>query len=126
MEKIKNEALIIIKGALTGIAVSLLLVIILSFLAGVLPISDLTVKIVNQIIKVVSCFLACALTVKGEKAFLKGGLTGLLIFFFTYTFFGILSGVGITAMHILVESCFGFLTGAASGVISVNALKNRL
>ena len=126
MEKIKSEALVILKGVLTGIAVSLLLVIIASFLTGVLSVSDTTLKIVNQIIKVLSCFLACAFTVKGEKAFIKGGITGLLIFFFTYVFLGVISGVGITSMHVLVESCFGFLTGAISGVISVNVLKNRI
>lgn len=118
----KKNILSIAKGVLISIVVSLVSILFFAFIVKLFGLSDNSLKVVNQIIKVVSIMIGTFLGVKNdkEKGLVKGLLIGLLYTFFAFVIFSALNGNFSFGKSLLNDVIFGGITGAICGIITVN------
>lgn len=106
-----------------GVIFSLIAVIIFAFIINVCNLPDGVIKGVNQFIKFVAVFVGCFFTLKGRFGYIKGAITGLLIYVLTYLIFAAVVGTYIFDAGFAIDSAFGLLAGVISGIIAVNVKK---
>ncbi len=123
MEKTFGFGVSLLKGLLIGVSICLAAILIFAFALKFVSLSAFWVKTVNQIIKVTAIMVACLVSVKGEKGFLKGGAVGLSVVLVTYLLFGLVSGSLTFGVSTLLECAFGILIGILAGILSVNLKK---
>ncbi|MBQ7340446.1 MAG: TIGR04086 family membrane protein [Clostridia bacterium] len=116
---VKNYLLPVVKGVLVSVFVSVVIILIFALVIKFLPVSSVAVKIVNQLIKVVSIFIGCKLFISDKGGIVKGLILGLLYVVLVNLTFSLISGnyVSINFVNLL----FGGILGAISGIISVNS-----
>ena len=114
----------VVRGVVTAILITLIGVLVFSFVLSVTNLSDGIIKPVNQFIKLLSVFFGCFLSVRGEKGFLKGGLIGLISTLLTVLIFALLTG-GINFLSIIIDVICAIIMGAISGAITVNVKGDR-
>lgn len=128
-KKLKNNSLVVsvLRGGLIAIVVSLVCILIFAFVVKLFGLSDTVLKIVNQIIKVVSVLIGTFVGLKKEcdKGLLKGLLVGLFYTLFAFLVFSALNGKLVFDKTLLTDILFGGITGAICGVIVVNAKKKN-
>ena len=126
--KISNNALIIntLKGTLTAVCVSLVLVLLFAFLLKFTNIPESTITPVNQVIKGLSIFIGVFIGVKKSKelGLLSGLLIGLFYTFLAFIIFACLSGVFEFDLTFLTDILFGAVMGSICGIICVNLKKS--
>ena len=108
------------KGVIFGVAFILAGVLLFAFIVEVASLSDKVIKPINQVIKLMAIFGGCAVAIRGEKGFLKGGIIGLAVSIISYVLFGIIGGDFGSFSVILTDALCGMVMGVISGVISVN------
>ena len=86
--------------------------------------SDLTIKTVNQFIKIFSVFTACLFCVKKNAGILKGAICGTASTFLIYSVFAIISGNALFSLQMLADIAFMAIIGGVAGIISVNIGKD--
>ena len=124
MERSENVGLAcVIKGVLTAIITALLGVLIFACVVKITLMQSNSVKIINQIIKIVSVFLGCMVAVRAEKGLLKGSLIGVLSNFLIYAIFALISKTPLFGLSFFIDLIFMAVIGGISGVIAVN-IKN--
>lgn len=114
----------VIKGVVFGVAFILVGVLAFAFIIELASLSDGVIKPINQFIKLVSIFGGCVVAIRGEKGYLKGGITGLAITIISYVLFGIIGGTFGSFAALAIDALCGTLTGVISGVICVNIPHN--
>ena len=108
------------KGVVFGVSFILAGVLLFAFIVEVASLSDKVIKPINQVIKLIAIFGGCAVAIRGEKGFLKGGIIGLAVTIISYVLFGIIGGTFGSFAVILTDALCGMVMGIISGVISVN------
>lgn len=108
------------KGVIFGVGFILAGVLLFAFIVEVASLSDKVIKPINQVIKLIAIFGGCAVAIRGEKGFLKGGIIGLVVTIISYVLFGIIGGTFGSFAVILTDALCGMVMGVISGVISVN------
>lgn len=88
------------------LAVALLAVFVRAFAP-----SDMTITIVNQVIKCVGAFAFSLLCIRSERALFKGAAAGLLSVIMTMLLFGAIGGFHLTVIF-LAELLLGVVFGA--------------
>lgn len=116
----KNFFMQVAKGVIFGVAFILAGVLLFAFIVEVASLSDKVIKPINQVIKLIAIFGGCAVAIRGEKGFLKGGIIGLAVTIISYVLFGIIGGAFGSFAVILTDALCGMVMGVISGVISVN------
>lgn len=129
-KKLKSNSLAaaMLKGGLIAIVVSLVCILIFAFIVKIFGLSDGVLKVVNQVIKVVSILIGtfAGLAKETEKGLLKGLLIGLFYTFFAFVVFSALNGKFDFDKSLLTDILFGGITGAICGVIAVNTKKKNV
>ena len=118
-----NEIFTIIKATLFALAVSLLAVVGFAVVLRVCGMGEGWIYTINQLLKVLCISLGVFLFVQGEKGWLKGGATGLLFTGLSYLAFSAIGGDFSLSWLILLELLIAFLSGAISGILTVNLKK---
>lgn len=80
--------------------------------------SDVTVTIVNQILKCVGVFVFSLIFVRRDRALFKGAAAGVMALFLTTLIFGLIGGFHVTAFffaEILFAALFGGLGALCGG-----------
>lgn len=113
----------IVKGILLFCILSLISVIVFSFVLGAVELSDNGIKIINQAIKSICLTISCFCFVKKSKGFLIGGIIGLFGFFIFYSLLSLICGNFTFDMRLIVDCIFGMIIGVIAGIISVNLKK---
>ena len=123
----KSQIFSIAKGSLTSIAISLVCILFFAFIVKLFGLSDSSLKIVNQIIKVISIAIGTFFALKHSKenGMLTGLIVGLCYTFFAFLIFSALNGSFSFGKSLLNDVIFGGITGAICGVISVNLKKKN-
>ena len=121
--KEKGFASQILKGVVTAILVTLIGVLVFAFILGFVDLSSGVIKPVNQFIKLSAIFLGCILSVKEDRAVIKGGLIGLLSTVFCFLLFCLIAGATSSFVGFIIDLVFGTLMGILSGAITVLSLK---
>lgn len=120
---VKSDIKMIVNGVLKGLIFSLLAVLLFSFIVKLCSPGNNVIYAVNQFIKCLAVFTGCFFSLKGRLGWLKGAVTGLLVFLFTYLVFALLAGTQAFGAGFLLDLLFGTALGLISGIISVNVRK---
>lgn len=122
MEKISGESFWgqLIKGTITAVAITLVSVLAFALVLSLTDLGDEVIKPVNQFIKLLAIFCGCALSVRGEKGFLKGAAIGCFSTVFSFLIFGLIGGGLNFGWGVLIDLVCGAVMGALSGAITVN------
>lgn len=110
----------ILSGTGIGVIFSLVAVLIFAFIVNACGLNSGVVRWVNQFVKFVAVFVGCFFALKGRFGYLKGALTGLLIFVITYLIFAAIVGTYVFDARFFIDAAFGLIAGAISGIIAVN------
>lgn len=124
MNDAKNGAKMVVGGVLKGLIFSLAAVLVFSFIVKFCPLGDGVIHAVNQFIKSLAVFTGCFFSLKGKLGWLKGMITGIFIFLFTYLVFTLLAGADVFSLGFAIDLLFGAAVGLISGIISVNVRKD--
>jgi putative membrane protein (TIGR04086 family) len=86
---------------------------------------DSTIKIVNQVIKVLSVVLGVNVSLKSDhtKGAIKGLFVGVIYSIVSYAVFGLLSSTFTFSLSILFDALFAGLVGLIAGIFLVNLKK---
>jgi putative membrane protein (TIGR04086 family) len=116
----------ILKASLIGVVVSILLVLLFAFVLKFVDLSSGVISLVDQIIKLLSVFIAVVILNKanGEGLLLKGVLTGATYSIITFIVFSILNGGINFGLGILTDIAFSALVGGVSAIL-LNIIKKK-
>ena len=116
----KSFGIEVFKSVVISLIISLILVLLFAFLINLFSFSDATVKPVNIIIKIISVFIGCFLSIKTGGGLIKGRVSGVIALITAYFLFGLLGGGFKFGINALWEVLLGLAVGGVSGVIAVN------
>lgn len=121
----KANLLNILRGVLMALALTIVLVLILAIIYKFVDMSDTTIKVINQVIKVASIGFGIFLCLKKDKTqgMLKGSTIGALYMLLSYLVFSLLVSSFYFSLAILYDLIFGAILGLLFGVIFVNFSK---
>ena len=110
-------------GACFTVIVSLVAVLIFSFIVKNFNISSTVIKTVNQFIKSVTIFSSCTIFVIGSGGIYKGAILGGISSVILQLIFSLIAGSFIGFKTIFIDLIFCAILGAICGIISVNLKK---
>lgn len=110
----------VVKGVLLALAVSVLSAVVFAVLLRQVPLSESVIYTVNQVIKGVCIVLGVLAFVRGEKGWLKGGLTAILFTALSYLVFSAIGGGFSLSWIVVLEIVIACLIGGVSGILAVN------
>lgn len=121
-DKVKNNASFIfclIKSALLGVVVSVILVLVLAFVLKFVELSDSVITIFDEIIKIISMFIAVINMVKKSpyKILFKSALLGAVYILLTFILFSALRGSYIFSLGLLIDVVLGAVVGIIIAII---------
>jgi len=124
--KNKETYITVFKGLLFSICFSLVGILLFAFSLRFFDLSDLGIKVVNQIIKTLSIFLGCFTSLKKNRAngLIKGVIIGVFYTIVSFFLFSILNGEFSFSVNLIFDLLFSIVVGAICGVLCVNILKN--
>ena len=121
----KSGVLGVLKGVLVAVCVSIVGVLAFAIVYKFVQIGDTTIKIVNQVIKVLSVVLGVNVALKSDrkKGAVKGILVGVIYSIVSYTVFGLLSSTFTFSLSVLFDALFAGIVGLIAGIFLVNLKK---
>lgn len=127
LKKINLTTIIsVLKTSLVGVVVSILLVLLFAFVLKFVDLNSGTISLVDQIIKVLSVFIAVVMLNKAndEGLLLKGILVGAVYSIITFIVFSILNGGFNVGLGVLTDIVFSALVGGVSAIL-LNIVKKK-
>ena len=127
LKKINLTTIInVLKASLVGVVVSILLVLLFAFVLKFVDLNSGTISLVDQIIKVLSVFIAVVMLNKAndEGLLLKGILVGAVYSIITFIVFSILNGGFNVGLGVLTDIAFSALVGGVSAIL-LNIVKKK-
>lgn len=120
----KNGFLGYLKGALTAVSATLIMILLFAVIVRFLNISDSWIFPINQVIKVISLILGIWIMLKDkQKGFVKGLILGLVYFVLSFAIFSILQGKFSVSIKNLYDLILTTFMGGLIGIILVNIKK---
>lgn len=115
----------IIKSSLVGVITSILLVLLFAFVLKFIDLNSGVIAVVDQIIKIISIFIAILVLSKNvDKLLIKGLLVGITCSVLTFIVFSILNGGINFSIAIFTDIAFSALVGGV-GAILLNIIKRK-
>ena len=118
-----NGVFTIVKAVLLSLAVSLLAAVVFAVILQAAPMEQGTIYTINQVLKAVALAVGVFAFIRGEKGWLKGGVSGLLFTGLSYLAFSAIGGDFSLSWLIFTELAITFLAGAICGSLAVNMKK---
>ena len=118
-----NGVFTIVKAVLLALAVSLLAAVVFAVILQAAPMAQGTIYTINQVLKAVALAVGVFAFIRGEKGWLKGGVSGLLFTGLSYLAFSAIGGDFSLSWLIFAELAITFLVGAICGSLAVNMKK---
>jgi len=118
--KVKSNFLLsLIKSAVIGLVVSVLLVLALAFLLKFVNLSDNVISIIDEIIKIISIFVAVISLVKSSpyKILLKGGIVAVVYTLLTFIVFSAFQNSFNFSFSLIIDLILAMVTGMIVAVI---------
>jgi len=117
----------ILKGTLMAVSFSLVAILVFALIIKFVGITDTLISPINQVIKVISIFIGCYYSLRGNnyKGLLKGIYIGLFYTMLAFILFSSLSRSFALNLTFLNDILFGMIIGAICGIIIVNLKKNK-
>ena len=119
--KSENNSLMkqVIKGTLHGVIATLVLVVVFALIVRFAGIGGGAVRVIAQIIKVVSIFYAVRVTLRniGKFGYLYGAVVGLLYMVLSFFIFSILDSEFSVTVGLLNDILFAIAVGVFSAIV---------
>lgn len=121
----KNLFSQILKGCLIALCISIIGILVFAFVLRFVTINDISIKIINQIIKVLSVLFGVMVCLKKDKSkgLVKGSIIGVVYTISSYLLFSLLVASFSFGFSIMYDIIFSGIVGLISGVIFVNSKK---
>lgn len=123
LEKENKFLPVIIKGTGLSIIFALIFVLIFAFIIQTFSLTQATIKIVNQFIKVLAIFLSCFVCIRGKLGLIKGAFIGINAIIITTLIFSLIGSNISFTLSFIIDIVFGLVVGSLSGIIAVNMKK---
>ena len=119
----KNAIMSTFKGVLISLCVSIIGILLFAFILKFVGLSDTVIKVVNQVIKVVSVLFGVLVCLKKDKSkgLLKGSIVGGLYTLSSYLVFSLLVASFNFSLTIFYDLIFSMVVGLIFGVLFVNS-----
>jgi putative membrane protein (TIGR04086 family) len=106
----------ILKTAIIAIIFSLILILLFALIIKISGLSNQSIAIFDQVIKIISIFFGCFIGFKnGDKCWLKGILAGFLFALMSFLIFAVLGGEFNLTSKLLYSLMFNSATGCIVG-----------
>ena len=114
-----SSVLEVVKALITGIILSLILVLLAALVIKAFNIQTGAIPIINQFIKGISILCGCLIAFKGKKNnWLRGIITGIAYIALSFVIFSLLDGSFSFGLSLLNDLALGSVTGMISGILS--------
>lgn len=128
-DKVKSNASFLvqlIKSSVLGVLVSVVLVLVLAFILKFVELSDGMITIIDEIIKIISIFIATVNLVKKSpyKLLYKGAVVGSVYTILTFIVFSALKGSYSFGATLVVDIVLGAVVGIIVAVM-INIFKKE-
>ena len=116
----------ILKASLLGVVTSILLVLLFAFILKFVNINSNIITIVDQIIKIISIFVAIFALFKagGNKLLLRGMVVGAVYSVLSFIVFSMLKGGVNFTVGLFTDILFSALVGGVSAIL-LNIIKKK-
>ena len=109
----------VLKASLIGVITSILLVLLFAFVLKFVDLNSNVISIVDQIIKILSIFIAVVTLNKynGDKLLGKGAFVGVAYAIITFVVFSLLNGGFSLGVGIVSDIAFSAVVGGLSAIL---------
>jgi len=107
----------ILKATVNALLITLVSVLVFALIIKFASLSDSVIKPVNQMIKLVSIFLGCFISLREGKELVKGVIAGLIFTVLSFLIFSLLAGSISFDWFTVIDIVCGAVLGGISGVI---------
>lgn len=117
-----NALIAVTRGVICAAICTLVGMLIMGLAAGYTGITDSTIQVLNQVLKLTSAIAGAFVAVKpgGDKGLIKGALVGAVYMVIGLASVGALIEVGLNWQNVLAEIAVSTAVGAAAGVLTAN------
>ena len=117
----------IVKGVMFALGITIVAVLLLAIVYKFVNMSDATIKIINQIIKILSIAIGVFICLKNDKSkgMLKGAIVGGIYTIISFFVFSILVSTFSFSFSLLYDILFASIIGLIFGIIFVNIKSKR-
>lgn len=114
----------IVKANIIALIIALVLVLVSALFVKLFNAPDGAIPIINQVIKSVSIFVACLISLrKPTNGWLRGMICGFIFVWISFVVFSLLDGNFVFGLSLLNDCVLGTVSGMISGIIAVNIRK---
>lgn len=119
MKRKQGKGSWILRGTITAVAVTIVLVIVFAVIIGLTEMEDGLIRIINQGIKVLAVFLGVRAAVPrgSDDAIRRGVVIGLVYMGLGLILFALLSGQQMTVLSYVLDVLMGVAAGGLSGML---------
>ena len=115
----------IVKANIIALIVALVAILLSALIVKLFSVSDGAIPIINQVIKSVSIFIGCLVSLKKpNNGWLRGLICGFIFVWLSFLVFSALEAKFVFGLSLLNDSVLGAVAGMISGIIAVNIRKH--
>lgn len=117
-----NALIAVTRGVVCAAICTLVGMLIMGLAAGYTGITDSTIQVLNQVLKLTSAIAGAFVAIKpgGDKGLIKGALVGAAYMVIGLASVGALIETGLNWQNVLAEIAVSTAVGAAAGVLTAN------
>ena len=115
----------IVKANIIALIVALVAILLSALIVKLFSVSDGAIPIINQVIKSVSIFIGCLVSLKKpNNGWLRGLICGFIFVWLSFLVFSALEAKFVFGLSLLNDCVLGAVAGMISGIIAVNIRKH--
>lgn len=125
VERDRGYVFEIVKANIIALIVALIAILVSALIVKIFTVSDGAIPIINQVIKSVSIFIGCLISLKKpNNGWLRGLICGFIFMWLSFVVFSALDNNFVFGLSLLNDSVLGAAAGMISGIIAVNIRKH--
>lgn len=125
VERDRGYVFEIVKANIIALIVALLAILLSALIVKLFNVSDGAIPIINQVIKSLSIFIGCIVSLKKPKnGWLRGIICGFTFVWLSFLVFSALDSSFAFGLSLFNDCVLGAATGMLSGIIAVNIRKH--
>ena len=125
VERDRGYVFEIVKANIIALIIALFAILLSALAVKLFNVSDGAIPIINQVIKSLSIFIGCIVSLKKpHNGWLRGIICGFTFVMLSFLVFSALENNFVFGLSLLNDCALGMVSGMLSGIIAVN-IRNR-
>ena len=125
VERDRGYVFEIVKANVIALIIALVAILISALAVKLFSASDKAIPIINQVIKSISIFIGCLVSLKKPKnGWLRGFISGFIFVWLSFVVFSALDNNFEFGLSLFNDCVLGSISGMISGIIAVNVRKH--